>query len=198
MSQEVEKYIEAIRSRFLQTPIDWNPQIYINNSLTEFFPQDGLEILISEKSLFKKKGLLRVIIKEVKVEKIEDCVPIIESLKSKFDIYTIVVFVSKPSKDLLRFVETYNHDKNSLILVDLEGNLWYDTKAATLPYTKWFDLNTQPKSTKDVLKALAKDNKIKATDIREHFNFAYLQALTFLDSCKFLKREGYSDVFYLK
>src|SRR3989338_8960008 len=124
MSQEVEKYIEAIRSRFLQTPIDWNPQIYINNSITEFFPQDGLEILISEKSLFKKKGLLRVIIKEVKVEKIEDCVPIIESLKSKFDIYTIVVFVSKPSKDLLRFVETYNHDKNSLILVDLEGNLW--------------------------------------------------------------------------
>lgn len=201
IKEATDKYVEFLKERFSQKIIDWTPDVYINNAVAEFTSTDnGAEIIVSEKSTFSKKPLMRIIVLGIDKETLEDCDKVIEDLKPKFDIYTIVIFVSHESpKEVIKYVETYNHDKNSLLLIEPNTDyLCYDTKAATLPYTKWFDPKSEPKNAREVIEALEKDGKIDATSIREHFNFAYLQALKFLDSCKFLKREGYSDIFYLK
>ena len=201
------KYVEFLKGRYGQTPVDWTPVEWINKPVPEYRTENGqTEILLSSKPLFKKTPKLRVLVIPLKATGIEDCMALIEKLKPSLnlEVYTVIVFVGdQVPKHVVTFVEGYNNDSSSLFLVEPEtGTVKFDYKSVTKNYLKWLDMKKEPIPTKERLGPLAQDvgskKTIKVMRVREEYSFTHGQALDFLHTCKFMKRDGLTDSYNFK
>ncbi len=200
-------YVSLLKQRFTKTPIDWSPAEYLGIPDIEYKSEDGrTEITMFKKSFLKKLPKLRVFVIPIKVNTSEKCLNVIEKIKPKFEIelYSVIVFIGHKTGDgVATFVETFNHPSASLFLVEPEtGLLKKDYKSITKNYLQWVDPKTTQIQTKERLLQLAQQvgNKTILTieKVREHYNYTHGQALDFLHSCKFLKRDGLTENYILK
>ncbi len=202
-----QKYIELLMVRFSKTPIDWSPLEYLSNATPEYKREDGrTEITIFKKTFLKKQPKVRVFVIPIKANTPEECAEVVEKVKSKFEVelYSIIIFVGhQSSKGVITFVETFNHPSASLFLIEPETSLVKkDYKSITKNYLEWVDTKSGPVATKDRLLNLTKKNGNKniltVEKVRETYNYTHGQALDFLHSCRFLKRDGLTENYIFK
>ncbi len=201
------KYMEFLKNRYTKTPLDWTPIGVINKPVAEYKTigeQTG--ILFSSKSLFKKIPKLRILFIPLKATGIEDCLEAIEKIKPSLnlDVYTVIVFIGHQiPKHVIDFVVGYNNDSSSLFLVEPEsGLIKFDYKSITRNYLKWLDFKAEPVSTKQRLSEISENSDgrriLDVKKVRGEYNFTHGQALDFLHTCKFLKRDGLTDLYIWK
>ena len=202
-----QKYIELLKEKFVETPIDWSPLEYLGNPSLEYTIEDGkTEIIISKKSFLKKTPKLRVFVIPIKANTAEECLDVIEKIKTKFEVelYAVIVFVGHKAGDgVVTFVENFNHPSASLFLVEPETNLLKnDYKSITKNYLQWINPKSTTITTKDRLQKLGqqegKRRILTVERVRETYNYTHGQALDFLHSCKFLKRDGLTENYIFK
>ena len=196
-------YVEFLKGRFSKTIVDWTPVAWINKPAAEYMKHGwGDEILISSnKALLKNAPKLRFMVVPLKTASIQDCMNIIEKIKPilNLEVYTVIVFVGHQTpKTVVDFVEGYNNDSSSLFLAEPgTGEIKFDYKSITKNYFRWLDFKKEPISTKERLMQLSEKsggkNILSVIKVREEYNFTHGQALDFLHSCKFLKRDGLTE-----
>ncbi len=191
-----KKYIEFLKDRFNKIMLDWTPTKIINKPQANLTIGDsGLDMLISSKSLFSSKPMFRLLVIPNKFKTAEEWEKEMGELKKKFDVYTVIVLVGHDTTEsVVNYVIKFNNDMASMFLVELETGLFKtDSKAITRSYVRWFDPKSQPVSTKSRLLQLSQGGRLHVDRVREEYNFTYGQALDFLHSCKFLKRDGLTE-----
>lgn len=202
-----QKYLGLLKEKFAKTPMDWSPVEYLGSPYLEYLIEDGMtEITISKKNFLKKTPKLRVFVIPIKANTAEECLSIIESIKQKFEVelYSVIVFIgNKVGDGVITFVETFNHPSASLFLVEPgQRSVKKDYKSITKNYLQWIDTNSVCISTKERLQGLAqqegKKRILTVERVREIYNYTHGQALDFLHSCKFLKRDGLTENYIFK
>lgn len=207
LSEIAEKYVNLLKQRLKGAPIDWSPVEYLGSPVFEYKTEnEHIEITAFKKFFLKRAAKLRVFVIPLKVNSPEECLEIVEKVKPKFEVelYSIIVFVGHKSSDgVVNFVETFNHPSASLFLVEPEtGLMKKDYKSITKNYLQWIDPKAAPMPTKERLLKLAQQNGKKTIltveKVREYYNYTHGQALDFLHSCKFLKRDGLTENYIFK
>ncbi len=207
VEQFAQNYLQLLKQRFSQAPIDWSPVEYLGDPSLEYTIVDGrTEITISKKSFLKKTPKLRVFVIPISANTAEECLGVIDNIKPKFEVelYSVIIFVCHKAGDgVVTFVETFNHPSASLFLVEPETSLLKkDYKSITKNYLQWIDPKSTPITTKERLQKLGqqegKRRILTVERVRETYNYTHGQALDFLHSCKFLKRDGLTENYIFK
>lgn len=198
-----EAYMQFLCERFSEWSPDWCAAGQIQNPRIKFTEKNKqAEITISEKTLFSKKGRIKIIVKPVYGATAKDLDLILSSIENDAGLYHILAITGKEfGLDALQYADSFNNPNASLFLVEPAKRLLFmDEKPITKLYSTWLDSSKAPQKLKEMLKQLVKGNsgkeKIIAKNITQKFGLEEKEAISFLESCRFLKKSQDKRSFY--